>query len=186
MGGQIYMHGIMKALAAILLLPAVALAIVSFLIKDDVDDLSFAYKLRESDIPADLSSLMSEARSIAENLTDDELTDNFGVPVDRPNKSYAVSVALRERGGSFGGLGFSRMVTKFYSIGKLGGVERYTAFYSGGVTASRTFVLLKTDGNFPKLDSKEKLAARIAWERSKWPGMIALLQDVTHKKQAAK
>jgi hypothetical protein len=105
--------------------------------------------------------------------------------VKRPKNSYVHSVAQLERMVGFDSRGFLGTKKKFYPVGKLGGGERYTAFYSGGGTASHTFILLRADDKFPKLDAKKKLAERIAWDRSKWPGFIALLQNVENKRLGA-
>jgi hypothetical protein len=177
-----FSSSLISAMAAILLIPAVTLAPVIYFLEDGIDNLDVVSKLQKSDIPEDLNSFMGKSISIAENLTDDELVSNFGAPIKRPKNSHVFSVALLERGRGFGGGSFVQMETKFYRVGKLGGIERHTAYYSGGSTVSNTFVLLRIDDNFPKgLDSKEKLDARIAWERSRWPDLVVSLQNIRRK-----
>jgi ankyrin repeat protein len=124
-------------------------------------------------------SVVPRIIQVAENLTDAELARNFCGPIERAKNSHVFSVALLERARAFGGGNFVKMETKFYRIGKLGGIERYTAYYSGGRTLSETFVLLPADEALPRgIDSQEKIAARIAWERSKWPVLVDLLQNI--------
>jgi ankyrin repeat protein len=166
-------------MATILLIPSTTFAVVIFFLEDGIDDLSIISKLQKSDIPEDLSSFMGKSTSIAENLTDAELARNFCGPIERPKNSCVFSVALLERARAFGGGNFIKTETKFYRIAKLGGIERHTAYYSGGRTVSETFVLLSADEVLPRvLDSKEKLAARIAWERSRWPVLVGFLQNI--------
>jgi hypothetical protein len=132
-------------LATILFMPAATVAAVIYVLEDGIDDLSIISKLQKSGIPEDLSLFSGKSISIAENLTDAELARNFCGSIERPKNSFVFSVALLERARAFGGGNFVKMETNFYRIGKFGGIERHTAYYSGGRTVSETFVLLRTD-----------------------------------------